>query len=232
MQGADVAPRGAQRGSVRRAPDWLPVALGSAFALEFLGLAWSPHDRGDWLLENLLAVPFAAAILAGRRRLPFSPGAWVLVFAFLSLHEIGSHYTYSRVPWMEWSRALLGWAPSWERNHYDRFLHLGFGLLLTVPVAQLLGSVPVVRLWLRYGLAVCVMATCSGIYELLEWLAARAVDPALGIAFVGAQGDIWDAQKDMSLAFCGSLVAGFVGWWLERRRVRRAEVSAALTPQI
>jgi len=232
VQAADAAPRGALRGIPRRAPDWLPVALGSAFALEFLLLAWSPYDRSDWLLENLIAVPFAVAILLARRRVPFSSAAWVLVFAFLALHEIGSHYTYSRVPWMEWSRALLGWAPAWERNHYDRALHLGFGLLLTVPVAQLLGAAPVVRPWLRYGLAVCVMATSSGIYELLEWLAARVVDPDLGIAFLGAQGDIWDAQKDMSLALGGSLAAGLAGWLLEMRRRRRAADSAALMPEI
>lgn len=205
-------------GPTRRRPDGLPVALGWTFAALFLTLAWSPHDRGDWLLENLIAIPFAVVLLVERRRLPFSRAAWLSVFVFLSLHEVGSHYTYSRVPWMEWSRALLGWAPSWERNHYDRFLHLAFGLLLTLPVAQLLGAVPIARAWLRYGLAVCVIACASSLYELLEWLAARVVDPELGIAFVGAQGDIWDAQKDMALALGGSCAAALGGFWLARRR--------------
>ena len=200
------------------APDWLPLALGAAFGAVFLGLAWSPSDRSDWLLENLLSLPFALAILAGRRRLPFSSAAWVCIFAFLTLHEIGSHYTYSRVPWLEWSRALLGVAPEWERNHYDRFVHLAFGLLLTRPAAQWLAVVPIERAFLRNALAVCVISTGSHVYELLEWLAARVVDPQLGIAFLGAQGDVWDAQKDMALAFCGSCAVGLAGWLVDRRR--------------
>ncbi len=117
--------------SHRLAPAWLPVALGSAFAVHFALLAWAPYDRGDWLLENLISAPFAVSLILARRRLPLSSTGWALVFLFLALHEVGSHYTYSRVPWMEWSRDLVGWAPASERNHYDRFLHLAFGLLLT-----------------------------------------------------------------------------------------------------
>jgi putative membrane protein len=121
---------------------------------------------------------------------------------------------------MEWSRALLGWAPDWERNHFDRFVHLGFGLLLTRPVAELLAQVPVVRPWLRWGMAVCAIATLSTLYELLEWMAARVVDPDLGMSFVGAQGDVWDAQKDMALALGGSFAVGVLGWASERLRRR------------
>ena len=80
-----------------------------------------------------LRAPVAIGLVLARRRLPFSATSWILVVSFLALHEVGSHYTYSRVPWMEWSRDLLGWAPGWERNHYDRFLHLAFGLLLRSP---------------------------------------------------------------------------------------------------
>ena len=47
----------------------------------------------------------------------------------------------------------------------------------------------------------------SAIYELIEWAVAETVDPAAGVAFLGAQGDIWDAQKDMALAGLGSLLA-------------------------
>ena len=201
----------------RPAPAWLPLALGAAFAALFLALAWSPHDRGDWLLENLIAVPFALFLVLARRRLPFDTSAWLMLFVFLALHEIGSHYTYSLVPWMEWSRALFGWAPAWERNHYDRFLHLSFGLLLTLPMAQLLAGALPSRPGLRFLLAVCVVATFSHLYELLEWGAARLVDPELGIAFLGAQGDVWDAQKDMALAFGGSCAVALAGWLGFRR---------------
>lgn len=183
-----------------------------------MALAWDPYDRGDWLLENLLSVPLAVGLLLGRRRLPFSTASWCLVFSFLALHEIGSHYTYSRVPWMEWSRDLLGWAPAWERNHYDRFIHLCFGLLLTRPMAELLAGRLAGRPALRRVMPVCCIMTLSSVYELLEWAAALIVDPGLGIAFVGAQGDPWDAQKDMALALGGSCLATVLGWVWEAAR--------------
>jgi putative membrane protein len=186
--------------------------LAGAFAAVFVALAWEPYDRGDWLLENLISAPVAVGLVLGRRRLPFTTASWILVFCFLALHEIGSHYTYSRVPWMEWSRELLGWAPPWQRNHYDRLLHLGFGLLLTRPMAELLAGPLAGRPLLRRLLPVCCIMTLSALYELLEWAAALVVDPQLGIAFVGAQGDIWDAQKDMALALGGSGLATAVAW--------------------
>jgi putative membrane protein len=203
---------GTQDGSRILAPDRLPLVLGTAFAALVVALAWRPHDRGDWLLENLISIPVAIGLVLGRRRLPFSATAWVLVFAFLALHEVGSHYTYSLVPWRDWSRHLFGWAPALERNPYDRFLHFVFGLLLTRPLRELatvhLPDAP----RLQRLLPICWIATASVTYELLEWAAAMVVDPELGIAFVGAQGDIWDAQKDMALALGGSVLATAIGW--------------------
>ncbi len=200
------------------APAWLPPALGAAFAVEFAALAWAPYDRSDWLLENLLAAPLAVGLLAARRRLPLSTTGWVCVFAFLALHEVGSHYTYSRVPWMDWSRDLLGWAPAWERNHYDRLVHFSFGLLITRPLRELLAPALPGRPALLRLLTVCVVLACSDLYEILEWWAARVADPELGIAFVGAQGDVWDAQKDTSLALAGSLLVTLVDWIRQRGR--------------
>jgi putative membrane protein len=31
--------------------------------------------------------------------------------------------------------------------------------------------------------------------------------PAEGVAYLGTQGDIWDAQKDMGIAFIGAVLA-------------------------
>jgi putative membrane protein len=200
------------------APAWLPVALAAAFAIGFLALAWAPRDRESWLLENLISAPVTVGLVLARRRLPFSATAWVLVFSFLALHEVGTHYTYSHVPWMQWSRDLLGWAPAWERNHYDRFLHLAFGLLLTPPVRELLASPLAASRALLCVIPICVISTLSCLYELLEWAAASIVDPELGIAFVGAQGDIWDSQKDMALALGGSCLASVACCVTPRRR--------------
>ena len=217
---ARAVPRPSAHGNER-----LPLLLALAFAAEVVVLGWNPHDRGDWLLENLISLPFATALVLGRRRLPFSSLSWCLLFGFLALHEIGSHYTYSRVPWMEWSRRALGWAPAWDRNHYDRLLHLAFGLCSTLPLAEWLNrSLGAASWWLRNLLPVCCIAALSAVYELLEWGAAALVDPALGIAFVGAQGDIWDAQKDMALALGGSAVVAASRAWRAARAGRALRI--------
>jgi putative membrane protein len=194
------------------APWWLPWLLGGLWAVEFAALGWAPSDRDAWLLENLLAVPLVVGLLVGRRRVPLTSAGWILVFAFLALHEVGSHYTYSHVPWMEWSEQLLGWSPEWERNHYDRFLHFMFGVLLTRPIQEVLAAPLAGHPHLLRVMAICVISTLSGAYELMEWIAAEIVDPGLGVGFVGAQGDIWDAQKDMALALGGNLLATGWGW--------------------
>lgn len=206
-------------------PSWFPLTLGGLWTLEFLLLGWAPSDREAWLLENLIAVPVVAILMTMRQRLPFSVTSWALIFGFLALHEVGSHYTYSLVPWMDWGRALLGWTPDWDRNHYDRVLHLAFGLLLARPLRELLAGPLAASPRLCRALAVCVICTFSGVYELLEWAAAELVDPDLGIGFVGAQGDIWDAQKDMVLALGGSVTVMVWGWIWEERPL--AEVTMA-----
>ena len=37
-------------------------------------------------------------------------------------------------------------------------------------------------------------------------LVAVVIAPSAGDAYLGTQGDIWDAQKDMALAGCGALL--------------------------
>ena len=88
------------------------------------------------------------------------------------------------------------------------------------PIRELLATrlaASPVLLWL---MPICVVMTLSAGYELLEWGAARVVGPELGIAFVGAQGDIWDAQKDMALALAGSCGVTATEWLLDRVRRR------------
>jgi putative membrane protein len=195
------------------------------FACEFTLLAWAPHDRSDWLLENLISIPAALFLVLGRRLHRLSYGTVLALFVFLALHEVGSHYTYSLVPYQAWWSALDG-----GRNHYDRLVHFGFGLLVLPTPWQMLRRVIRGRAWLRASLSVAVVVACSTFYELIEWGAARAVDPELGIAFVGAQGDIWDAQKDTALALLGSWIS--VGFLWARERAQRHAPGGAPPPRL
>jgi len=126
---------------------------------------------------------------------------------FLVLHTVGSHYTYSNVPAGDWARDAFGLA----RNHYDRLVHFGFGLLMLRPLRELgfgRGSGPGGLGALYFSVA--AVAAWSLVYEVVEWIVASVVDPAAGTAYLGTQGDPWDAQKDMAVALFGAGLAALV----------------------
>ena len=185
--------------------------LGVLFGLAWVALAINPRYRQDWALENALSVAFVAALVFFRGRLPLSRISYTAIFLFLTLHTIGAHYTYSEVPYDEWSRALTGQSLSglfgWERNHFDRLVHFSYGFLLAYPIRQILIEVAGVRGAWCYYLPFAVTSSSSADYELLEWGAAMVFGGDLGMAYLGTQGDVWDAQKDMALAALGALLS-------------------------
>ncbi len=178
-----------------------------------LGIALGIHpiDRSDWLLENLLVVLGLAGMWFTRKWLPLTDLSIWLIFVFLVLHEVGSHYTYSLVPYDAWFESLFGRTLNSlfgaERNHYDRFVHFTFGLLLAVPMRELFLRVVKARGFSSYWLPFQMTMSWSAVYELMEWLSAVAFGGDLGVAFLGTQGDEWDAQKDMALAGLGAAIA-------------------------
>ena len=66
----------------------------------------------------------------------------------------------------------------------------------------------------------------SNVAYMVEWIAAIVVAPELGDAYLGTQGDKWDARKDMALATAGSLIAMSV----LRMRQFRLPAGAVLRP--
>jgi len=173
------------------------------YAGVFLLAAIRPHDRSDWLLENLLIFALVGLLAAVHRRFVLSNLSHLLLFVFLCLHALGSHYTYSLVPAGFWLEETFGLS----RNPYDRIVHFGFGLLLVYPLRELTRRVVHTHGPWSYVVPLLAVLSLSASYEMIEAWTARVVDPELGIAFVGAQGDEWDAQKDMALALSGALLA-------------------------
>jgi putative membrane protein len=178
-----------------------PLLLLALGGILFAFLAIAPRDRADWALENALLLAGVAALLATRRVLPLSRISYTLIFLFLCLHMVGAHYTYAEVPYRDW----LGLQS--ERNHYDRFVHFSYGLLLGYPIREVFLRVAEVRGVWGYYLPLDVTMATSMVYELIEWAVAELFGGDLGIAYLGAQGDVWDAQKDMGLATLGAVLA-------------------------
>ncbi len=185
--------------------------LGGLLALEFAVLAVSPVSRSTWLLENLLAVGFVGGLALTYRRFRFSRISYFLMFVFLALHEVGAHYTYSLVPYDAAWRGLFGFslneALGFERNHFDRAIHFAYGLLLAYPIREVFLRIADVRGFWGYFLPLDLTMSTSMLYELIEWGAAAAFGGDLGTAYLGTQGDEWDAHKDMALASLGALLA-------------------------
>lgn len=212
--------------------------LSALFALEFAVLAVAPVSRSTWVLENVLLVALVGLLVATRRQFRFSRLSYTLIFVFACIHELGSHYTYSLVPYDAWAQRWLGFsvdaALGFERNQYDRAVHFLYGLLLAYPVREIVLRIVDVRGVWGYLLPLDVTMSTSMIYELIEWGAAEYFGGDLGQAYLGTQGDVWDAHKDMALASLGAIFAmaltlainlglqrDFASEWAHSLRVKR-----------
>jgi putative membrane protein len=185
--------------------------LTALFGVLFAVLAVNPHHRSDWVLENVLVLAFLVFLFWSVRKFPFSRISYTLVFIFLGIHEIGAHYTYAEVPYDAWFQAAFGTTLNslvgWERNNFDRIVHFSYGLLLAYPIREIYFRMANAEGFWGYFLPLDFTMSTSMLYELVEWAAAEVFGGELGAAYLGTQGDVWDAHKDMLLASLGALVA-------------------------
>ena len=178
-------------------------ALFTSFILIWILLGIDPVYRSDWFLENILvfvAVPFIWFI---HRKWPLTNLSYTLIFLFLTLHSVGAHYTYSEVPFGRWVSDLAGW----ERNHFDRMVHFLWGFLIGMPIFEILNRRVRGRRRAILFFTLSVIVLVGVLYEFMEWAAALVVAPEAGTAFLGTQGDEWDAQKDLFLNLIGGIAS-------------------------
>ena len=183
--------------------DKFPLILLALFIVVWIILSINVTFYDDWKMENWLTVPFVIILYVLHRWFRLSNLSYGLIFAFMTLHIIGTHYTYAEVPFGYWLASVLGVA----RNHYDRIVHFSFGLLMAYPMREVAIRIGNNKgFWGLYVPVEFVLAT-SCIYELMEWGIAVIFGGDLGIAYLGSQGDVWDSQEDMAMAGLGSVVA-------------------------
>ncbi len=173
------------------------------FVAVWIWAAINPIYPHDWLLENYLVFIFVPVILVSAWYFRLSNVSYTLLTLFMCLHVIGSHYTYAEVPF---GYVLQDWFNA-DRNMYDRIVHFSFGFLLAYPVREVFMRLSRSRGFWGFWFPIELTFAFSAVYEVIEWLTALSVDPSAGLAFLGSQGDIWDAQKDMLLAGIGSVIA-------------------------
>lgn len=158
----------------------------------FMVCAIEPYDRAVWWAENVPVMVIVSVMILTYRRFRFSDTSYLLMSVFIIMHTIGGHYTFERVPF-DFVSNLFGF----ERNHYDRLAHFSVGFY-AYAIAELLLVKALVRSRLvLYLFPLFTIVTVAGVYEVIEWWYAVSADEAAGIAVLGSQGDIWDAQKDI-----------------------------------
>jgi putative membrane protein len=202
----------------------LTRTLAVIFACLWFLLAIAPRNRMDWALENVLVFLAVPLFISAYQRRLFSRLSLVCLFVFLCLHEIGAHFSYSHVPYDEWWRMLTGGSLNellgWQRNHFDRAIHFLYGLLMAYPMREIFLRVANARGFWGYFLPLDLTMSSSLLYELIEWLAVALLGEGAGQAWLGAQGDLWDAHKDMALAALGAtltmLITALVNWRCQR----------------
>jgi putative membrane protein len=180
----------------------------AAFAALLAWTWWRPIHPVEQALHHSLTLLAVAALLVARRRLRLGFAPFVLIVAFLALHTVAARWIYSLVPYDDWSRAMFGTSVSelfgWERNHFDRLVHLAYGLLIAPALCLVLRRDR--RLAAAALLSVNLIVSTGALYELLEWGIAITLSPEAAEAYNGQQGDPWDAQKDMALALLGAII--------------------------
>jgi putative membrane protein len=181
---------------------WLQFFLLVFFAI-WTSTLIGTSDMSNWILENTLVFLFLAFLILTYRYYQFSDLSYLLITVYLCLHVYGSKYTYAENPLGYWLMETF----STSRNHYDRIVHFSFGFLLAYPLREFFLSWLKFPTWVAWALPIEITLSVSGLYELIEWAVADVFFKAQGDAYLGTQGDIWDAQKDMFLATTGAVLA-------------------------
>ena len=186
----------------------LPLVLGAVLLIIFvITFFTTPEGKLNWLLEVGPGLIGIAALAITYRRFPMTPIIYVVVFIHICILVYGGYYTYAKAPLGEWAKLTFGWA----RNDYDKVGHFAFGFFPVLILREVL--LRQTRLerggWFTFIL-INVIFGFAAIYELIEWAAALALDPAGGDAFLGTQGYVWDAQSDMLYAGIGAASSLFL----------------------
>lgn len=191
------------------------ILLALYFVL-FVVCAVEPYSRAVWVAENVPIVALIVVLVLIGRGHSFSRMSLLFMAVLPFLHTIGGHFTFERVPFA-WVTELFGF----ERNHYDRVAHFSVGFY-AFPIAEFVMA----KGYSHSRLFACLFGvfcifTVASLYEIIEWQYAMYADPSAGVAVLGSQGDVWDAQKDMFADGLGALLAAGVFYCSYRRSAQR-----------
>jgi putative membrane protein len=191
----------------------LPVILLVIYFIYFCILAINPYSRSVWFVENMAIIPIVLFLAFTYRKFQFSNTSYIMMSFLIFMHTFGGHFTFERVPF-----AFITNLFGFQRNHYDRIAHFTVGFF-AFPIAEYIQRKKLSNsLILTILFSVFTICTAALLYELFEWRYAVSADPTAGIAVLGSQGDIWDAQKDMLADTLGAISAAIMFYLFYKRK--------------
>ena len=190
----------------------LPKILLGLYIVLFIILAINPYDRATWVAENTPVLIAVGILVIWHRSFAFSNTAYFLMWAFLCYHTVGGHWSFERVPFA-YGNELLSYLnfdfllPD-GRNNFDRLGHFFVGVFAYPVVEYMIRRSQVSHNFVAFLFAVFAIGFWAASYEIIEMYYAVEEGGTSGSLFLGSQGDIWDAQKDMLLDICGAALFG------------------------
>lgn len=182
-------------------PHLFPALLASLFILLSIWSGIEPASRDVWIAEVIPVFGVFFALLFTYRKFQFSHLAYALMSLWLYMHTIGAHYTFAEVPF-DFVNNLIGS----ERNQFDRIAHYIIGFY-AYPMAEWLTRKKLCGKILASLFGLFFIMSVAASYEIIEWIYAVVEGGDAGIEFLGSQGDIWDAQKDMLADTLGAITS-------------------------
>lgn len=193
---------------------YFPQILLIIYLVELYYLAFNPFDRAVWWAENLPIMIAVAILVITYKKFRYSNFSYFLMAFFLMFHTIGGHYSFARVPFDFFNNILdslnLDFFFPEDRNNFDRLGHFLVGVF-AYPIAELAYLKKwVTNKWTAIFLGIFALGFWGAFYEVIETIYAITEGGDAGASFLGSQGDIWDAQKDMALDILGATLVSIV----------------------
>jgi putative membrane protein len=169
-----------------------------------------PIYPDEMYLQHSVTILIALLLIYTTVRNSLSNKAFALIVAFMIFHIVGARWIYSYTPYDLWMKNLTGFSINtyfgFHRNQYDRLIHFLFGFMMMIPIREIYSKWYKCPARIAILLAFLSILSLSMLYEVFEWTISIFLSPADAEAYNGQQGDFWDAQKDMALAFLGALL--------------------------
>lgn len=190
---------------------YFPHILALVFGLFFIYMGINPADRSVWVAEVVPVIFVYLALVLTFHKFQFSNLAYFFMALWLFWHTIGGHYTFANVPF-DFITNLF----DFERNHFDRVGHFVIGFYAFAMAEFLYRKQHTSKtLSMLFGLFFIMSIACA--YEIIEWQYAVIEGGDAGVEFLGSQGDIWDAQKDMLCDTLGAIFSLIVFYFYSKK---------------